>query len=145
MIPLNKSRSGTSSRQGTSFSSSLLLRSFIADFFLMKPDKRRELNLKRCGDKRSVWAALASPRLFFTLVLEFFQFYILALIFKHECHHPKTQEKEKERSLPCSAVPINSMKASRRAIDLRDQCTNPLVLPVLEETRRRKREAEAGR
>lgn len=51
MIPLNKSRSGASSQWGTSFFSPFLHRSFIAASFLIKPDKRRELNLRRRRDK----------------------------------------------------------------------------------------------
>lgn len=121
---------------------------FIANSFLIKPDKRRELNLKRCGDKRRGADCLSCSRFTPTLLLVwfwvfFFKFSVFARIFRHECQRPDTQEKEKERSSPCSARPINSMKASWHAIDLRDQCANPLVLPALEETRQRKRKVEA--
>lgn len=54
-----------------------------------------------------------------------------------------TEEKERKRSSPCSATQINSAQASLRAIDHRDRCANPLVLPSLKETRRQKKKSSS--
>lgn len=77
------------------FFSPFLLRSFIAASFLIKPDKRRELNLRRPRLSRLLSPHPASC-ICFVLFFLFFRFSAVALIFEHESHHPDTQEKERD-------------------------------------------------